>query len=97
MAWPSSLMGTEREPSIWRFGGILSSTGLPVGGGRLILFVMSKPANLFDDIDEDAEERADREAEADIAAGRVVPHDEVVKWLDDLAAGKRRPRPQPWK
>jgi predicted transcriptional regulator len=58
---------------------------------------MSKPANLFDDIDAAAEERADQEAEADVAAGRIVPHDEVVKWFDDLAAGIRRPRPQPWK
>lgn len=71
--------------------------GLARGGGPPYPSDMSKPANLFDDIDDAAEERADLEAEADVAAGRVVPHDEVVKWLDDLAAGKRRPRPQPWK
>lgn len=74
---------------------------LPGAGACLIHAGMSKPANLpppglFDGIDADAEERADHEAEADVAAGRVVPHDEVVRWLDDLA-GKHRPRPQPWK
>jgi hypothetical protein len=73
--------------------------GLARGGGASYPSGMSKPANLFDDIDEDAEERADLEAEADVAAGRVVPHDEVVTWLESW--GKlgelRPPRPKPWK
>ena len=56
-----------------------------------------KPKHLFDDIDDEAEERAMAEAEADVAAGRVVPHEDVVKWLNDLAAGKHCPPHQPWK
>jgi predicted transcriptional regulator len=42
---------------------------------------MARIKTIFDDIDEDAEARAIAEAEADVATGRVVPHDEVVKWL----------------
>ena len=42
---------------------------------------MSKVTSIFDGIDEDAEERALAEAEADYAAGRFVPHEEVVRWL----------------
>ena len=42
---------------------------------------MPKTKTVFDEIDEDAEARAISEAEADVAAGRVIAHDEVVKWL----------------
>ena len=42
---------------------------------------MSKTKSVFDGIDEEAEARAIAEAEADIDAGRIVPHEEVVKWL----------------
>ena len=42
--------------------------------------------DIFDIEDPEAEEAAWREAEADIAAGRVVPHEEVAKWL--LAWGR---------
>jgi predicted transcriptional regulator len=38
---------------------------------------MAKTKTIFDKIDQDAEARAIAEAEADVAAGRVVPHDEV--------------------
>jgi|RhiMethySRZTD1v2_1073278.scaffolds.fasta_scaffold4113178_2 predicted transcriptional regulator len=58
---------------------------------------MSQPATIFDIEDPDAEEQALREAEADVAAGRLVPHSEVAKWLDDLAAGTLRAPPEPWK
>jgi toxin ParE1/3/4 len=44
---------------------------------------------ILDGIDEDAEARAIAEAEADVAAGRVVPHDEVVKWLRSWGRGAR--------
>ena len=33
------------------------------------------------EIDEDTEARAIAEAEADVAVGRLVPHEKVVKWL----------------
>jgi predicted transcriptional regulator len=34
------------------------------------------------------------EGDADIAAGRMVNHEHVVPWLEDVARGKRRPPPQ---
>ncbi|HYE48403.1 MAG TPA: hypothetical protein VEB20_02350 [Azospirillaceae bacterium] len=58
---------------------------------------MSKPVDIFAPASPEEEARADAEAEQAIREGRVVPHSEVRKWLDDLAAGIRRPRPQPWK
>jgi predicted transcriptional regulator len=39
------------------------------------------------------EARLDAEAEADIAAGRVVPHEKVALWLDALVRGERLPPP----
>ena len=59
---------------------------------------MAKTKTIFDEIDQDTEARAIAEAEADVAAGRVVPHDEVVKWLrswgtpDELACPVPKPR-----
>ena len=40
------------------------------------------------------EERLDAEAEADYAAGRVVPHNRVREWLLKLARGERTPPPK---
>ena len=37
--------------------------------------------SIFDDADSEADARRRAEAEADIAAGRVVPHERVVAWL----------------
>lgn len=34
------------------------------------------------EIDEEAEAAADAEGMADVAAGRVVPHEDVAAWLD---------------
>ena len=43
---------------------------------------MSKPEpSLFDEIDVAAEAAADARAEADIAAGRVISHDAMKRWL----------------
>ncbi|HEY0834522.1 MAG TPA: CopG family transcriptional regulator [Azospirillum sp.] len=46
-------------------------------------------------VSEDAEAKRDavREGFADADAGRVVPHEEVRRWLLDLAAGRRTERP----
>jgi predicted transcriptional regulator len=43
---------------------------------------MAKPKPVFDEIDKETEAQAIAEAEADVAAGRVVPHEDVVKWLE---------------
>lgn len=40
-----------------------------------------KTKSIFDKIDAAAEARAIAEAEADVAAGRVVRHEDVVRWL----------------
>jgi predicted transcriptional regulator len=36
------------------------------------------------------------EAEADFAAGRCVPHEEVAAWLDTWGKGERVPPPASW-
>ena len=59
---------------------------------------MTEPARHFDD-EEEAERRALQAAidtaRADVAAGRVVPHEEVREWLLKLAQGENAPRPFP--
>jgi predicted transcriptional regulator len=49
--------------------------------------------SIFDGIGAEEEERAIAEAEADVAAGRVVPHEEVVKWLKSWGTPNELPRP----
>ena len=56
---------------------------------------MPTTKSIFDEIDEEEEERAIAEAEADVAAGRVVPHDEVVKWLKSWGTPDELPCPKP--
>lgn len=55
----------------------------------------TKTKAIFDEIDPDAEARAIAEAEADDAAGRVVPHEEVVKWLRSWGKPDELPVPVP--
>ena len=55
---------------------------------------MAKAKTIFE-IDEDAEKRAIDEAEADVAAGRLVPHEEVVKWLRSWGTPDELPCPVP--
>jgi len=55
---------------------------------------MPKRASLFDlPPDKEAEARADAAAEADVVAGRVVPHSRVREWLLKLAKGESVPPP----
>ncbi len=56
---------------------------------------MPTTKSIFDEIDEEEEERAIAEAEADVAAGRVVPHEEVVKWLKSWGTPDELPCPKP--
>jgi predicted transcriptional regulator len=55
---------------------------------------VAKIKTIFD-IDKEAEARAIAEAEADVEAGRVVPHDEVVKWLRSWGKPDELPCPAP--
>jgi predicted transcriptional regulator len=56
---------------------------------------MTKTATIFDEIDTDAEKRAIAEAEADVTAGRLVPHEDVVKWLQSWDTPDELPCPAP--
>jgi predicted transcriptional regulator len=56
---------------------------------------MSKPEpSLFDEIDDDAEAAADARAEADIAAGRVISHDAMKRWLLSWGTPNELPPPK---
>jgi predicted transcriptional regulator len=56
---------------------------------------MAKTKTILDEIDQNAETRAIAEAEADVAAGRVVPHEEVLKWLRSWGTPNELPCPVP--
>jgi predicted transcriptional regulator len=52
--------------------------------------------SIFDAEPDAAEEaRLDAKADAEIEAGRFVPHAEVVKWLRSWGTPNKLPRPQP--
>ncbi|HEV7995161.1 MAG TPA: CopG family transcriptional regulator [Stellaceae bacterium] len=55
----------------------------------------TKTKAIVEESDEDAEARAIAEAEADVAAGRIVPHEEVVKWLRSWDTPDELPCPVP--
>jgi len=50
----------------------------------------------LDDIDPKADALRLAAAEADIAAGRLVPNDEVVKWLETWGKLDEAPAPKSW-
>jgi len=55
---------------------------------------MSKPEpSLFDEIDDAAEAAADARAEADIAAGRVISHEAMKRWLLSWGTPDEKPAP----
>ena len=49
---------------------------------------------LFDEIDEEAEERALEEAEAAIAAGRVISHEAMMRWVMSWGTPSELPPPK---
>jgi len=50
--------------------------------------------DLFDEEDEAAIDAADAEAEADVAAGRVISNEAVIRWLKSLSTDSPLPPPQ---
>ena len=52
--------------------------------------------SIFDDLNTGAEDAADAEGMADIAAGRVTPHGEVAVWLDTWGTPDEKPAPKSW-
>ena len=58
---------------------------------------MAKPeTSIFEEIDDALDEARLAEAEADIAAGRVMPHEEVSKWLLTWGTPDEGPLPAHW-
>jgi predicted transcriptional regulator len=57
---------------------------------------MAEPKTIFD-VEPDAELEAllDAEAEAAFAAGRIVPHEKVVEWLESWGTPDELPPPTP--
>jgi predicted transcriptional regulator len=59
---------------------------------------MAEPdPNIFDALEDEAELLAEAEADADIAAGRVVPHERVKDWLKSLGTPNQLPTPYSWR
>ena len=56
---------------------------------------MPTTKSILEEVDDAAEARAIAEAEADVAAGRIVPHEEVVKWLKSWGTDDELPCPEP--
>lgn len=54
---------------------------------------MAEPKSVVDEIDAEVEARAIAEAEAEIDAGKGVPHAKVREWLLRLAKGEVVPPP----
>jgi len=57
------------------------------------IFLMADLAQIFEEEDVDARERAFAAARADLDAGNGVENDRVRAWLKELAAGRRTPPP----
>ena len=55
---------------------------------------MADPATIFDSEDPNFEEKALREAEVQLDAGKGIDHAEVSAWLAELAKGNRIPPPK---
>ncbi|MDR3435492.1 hypothetical protein [Telmatospirillum sp.] len=55
---------------------------------------MADPVSIFDITDEDIEERALLEAEADIAAGRVISNEAMCRWLASWGTDNPLPPPE---
>jgi predicted transcriptional regulator len=64
--------------------------------GRRCRMADTETKSIFDiEPDEAAEQAADAAAEAEIDAGRFVPHAEVAKWLRSWGTPNKLPRPRP--
>lgn len=58
---------------------------------------MNAEREIFDRPDADAADKvADTEADADLAAGRVVDHAEVAAWLAKWGTPDEKPAPAEW-
>jgi predicted transcriptional regulator len=53
-----------------------------------------KPVTVFDAPDDEREEKAWAEGEADVEAGRTVPHAKVTRWLKSWGTATELPAPR---
>lgn len=72
------------------------------GDGRQEVFLirsgMVEPEpTIFDAIDDEADRLAEAVADADVEAGRVVPHARVREWLKTLGTPDQQPAPFSWR
>lgn len=52
--------------------------------------------SIFHEADPEAETQDAAEAEADVVAGRVIPHDEVARWMRTWGTAEEGPPPESW-
>lgn len=58
---------------------------------------MARPdPSIFSEHDAEAAAQSLAVAEADVAAGRVIPHEDVVKWLESWGTPNEAPPPAHW-
>jgi predicted transcriptional regulator len=55
---------------------------------------MSEMKSVFDEVDEEHEARLDAEARADVAAGRVISHAAMRRWLLSWGTDNELPPPK---
>jgi predicted transcriptional regulator len=55
---------------------------------------MARQKTLFEEPNPEAEAAADARAEADVAAGRLISHAAVRRWLASWGSGAQLPRPR---
>jgi hypothetical protein len=66
----------------------------PAGNLYIVGMTKPSPAPVPEDPETAAKRQAILEGIADADAGRVVPHDEVRRWLQSWGTGKRLPTPE---
>ena len=75
-------------------GGLVVIVGVRHGARRPDFGSVEEEPSIFDEIDDAAERLADERAEADVRAGRVVPHETVVEWLKTWGEPNGQPSPR---
>lgn len=72
-----------------------TSTRIALPGVCCHIRPMNRAESIFDQVDEERLSRAIAVAQADVAAGRVVPHAVVAEWLMKLADAYEKDLPPP--
>ena len=55
---------------------------------------LDEDRDIFDEVDPEWEAELDRRAEADVAAGRVISNEAVMRWLKSWGTANPLPRPK---